>query len=107
MREWLVIESVRKHSVFAPDGADKPKGYVPRDAAEKLLGRDLGKTVWFTPEECKALRTCPEWTVDMPPDRPEDVPSLLYLSLFLMGVGTLLIFVGLYLLAHVATGVTH
>lgn len=59
MREWLVIESSGKNSVFA-SGAT-PMGYVPRDAAEQLLGRDLGGTVWFTREEGERMRSLPEW----------------------------------------------
>ncbi len=39
MREWLVIESSRKASPFADFDAKKV-GYIPRDEAEKLLGRD-------------------------------------------------------------------
>jgi hypothetical protein len=55
MREWLVIEDSGKNAVFAPDGSDKPKGYIPRDAAEELLGRDLGGTVWFTRGESEKI----------------------------------------------------
>lgn len=44
MREWLVIESAYKNAVFASDKA-KDDGYIPRDVAEPLLGRDLGGTV--------------------------------------------------------------
>jgi hypothetical protein len=51
MCEWLVIESAWKNAVFAPDDAKEPKGYIPRDVAEQLLGRDLGGMVWFTREE--------------------------------------------------------
>jgi hypothetical protein len=60
-REWLVIESSMKHAVFAPDHLRDQKGYIPRDAAEELLGRDLGGTVWFTREESAAMRQHPEW----------------------------------------------
>lgn len=66
MREWLVIENSRKNGVFAPDDAKKPLGYIPRDVAEPLLGRDLGGTVWFTKEEGERLRQCTEWTFDEP-----------------------------------------
>lgn len=61
MREWLVIEDSRKRAVFAPEGAQVPKGYIPRDAAEALLGKDLGGNVWFTPEESEKMRAHPEW----------------------------------------------
>lgn len=67
VREWLIIESSMARAVFAPDDARKPKGYIPRDAAEKLLGRDLGGTVWFTREESDAMRTHPEWREMEPP----------------------------------------
>ncbi len=61
MCEWLVIESSGKNAVFAPDDAKRPTGYVPRDAAERLLGRDLGGLVWFTKEESEKMRRLPEW----------------------------------------------
>ncbi len=67
MREWLVIESSWKYSIFA--GPDKnPVGYIPRDAAEPLLGRDLGGIVWFTREESQRLREHPEWSDTEPPE---------------------------------------
>ena len=49
-REWFVIESSRKYAVFAPDDAKMPRGYIPRDVVEQLLGRDLSGNVWFTQE---------------------------------------------------------
>jgi hypothetical protein len=61
MREWLVIEDSRKNTVFAPDDVKEPHGYIPRDVAEPLLGRDLGGTVWFTREESALMRAHPEW----------------------------------------------
>lgn len=61
MREWLVIESSWKNAVFAPDDAKKPMGYIPRDAAEQLLGRDLGRIIWFTRDEAQKMREHPEW----------------------------------------------
>ena len=60
MREWLVIESSMKNAVFAPPEASQ-KGYIPRDAAEQLLGRDLGGGQWFSHEESEAMRSHPEW----------------------------------------------
>lgn len=60
MREWLVIESSGKNSVFRPDDL-KPMGYIPRDVAEPLLGRDLSGTIWFTREEGDQMRRHPEW----------------------------------------------
>ena len=59
MREWLVIEDSRKGSIFAPEPT--VKGYIPRDAAEVVIGCDLGGTVWFTKEESAKLRGHPEW----------------------------------------------
>ena len=56
MREWLVIESAYKHAVFAADDERERTGYIPRDVAEPLLGRDLGGTVWFTKEESAKMR---------------------------------------------------
>lgn len=61
MREWLVIESSMKNGVFAPDEARMPKGYIPRDVAEGLLGRSLDGTQWFTREEGQLMRAHPEW----------------------------------------------
>jgi len=61
MREWLVIEHSWKNAVFGGDDAKKPTGYIPRDVAEPLLGRDLGGTVWFTKEESERMRAHPEW----------------------------------------------
>lgn len=60
MREWLVIESSGKNAVFAPDD-EKPRGYIPRDVAEPLLGRELGGIAWFTREESQQMRDHPEW----------------------------------------------
>lgn len=70
MREWLVIEGSGKNGVFAPDGEKNPKGYIPRDIAEPLLGRDLGGMVWFTREESERMRGHPDWTNTEPPARP-------------------------------------
>ncbi len=66
MREWLVIESSMAHVVFAPPGADK-KCYIPRDVAEKLLGREIKGSVWFTREESEKMRAHPEWRDTEPP----------------------------------------
>ena len=66
MREWLVIEHSWKNAVFASDDAKKPMGYIPRDVAEPLLGRDLGGTIWFTREEGERMRRHPEWRDDKP-----------------------------------------
>lgn len=60
-REWLVIESSGKNAVFAADSDKVPRGYIPRDAAERLLGRDLGGRVWFTREDSEKMRGHPEW----------------------------------------------
>lgn len=60
MREWLVIESARNKAVFAPDSG-YPPGYIPRDVAEKLLGRDLGGRVWFRKDESDKMRAHPDW----------------------------------------------
>lgn len=70
MREWLVIEDSMKNGVFAPDDAKKPHGYIPRDAAEQLLGRDLGGMEWFTQEESDLMREHPEWRDTEPPHSP-------------------------------------
>lgn len=69
MREWLVIEDSRKNSIFAPDSTKQPMGYIPRDAAEQLLGRELvsDRVTWFTKEEGKKMRGHPEWRNDEPP----------------------------------------
>lgn len=48
-REWLVIESTSKRSVFRNDG-QRPSGYIPRDAAEAFLGRSMEGVIWFTAE---------------------------------------------------------
>ena len=68
MREWLVIESSWARSMFADDKL--PVGYIPRDTAERLLGRDLGGTVWFTREESQQMRSHPEWREDEPQGTP-------------------------------------
>lgn len=65
MREWLVIESSRRGTVFAPQGSDK-KGYIPRDVAEKLLGRPMEGTQWFTREESEMLRGHAEFSETEP-----------------------------------------
>lgn len=75
MREWLVIEDSRKNGVFAPDEAGKPKGFIPRDVAERVLGRRLEGTQWFTREESDLMRQQPEWTTDLDnPAVPFDEP---------------------------------
>jgi hypothetical protein len=66
MREWLVIESSWKNGTFAMAKEKVPKGYIPRDVAESVLGRDLGGTVWFTQEESAVMRRHPEWRTDPP-----------------------------------------
>lgn len=62
MREWLVIESSWNKAVFVPDGG-YPPGYIPRDVAEKLLGRVIedGRVTWFTAAEGEKMRQHPEW----------------------------------------------
>lgn len=74
MREWLVIEDSRKNTVFAPDESKIPRGYIPRDAAEALLDRDLGGCVWFTQEDSEKMRAHPEWLTTEPPsdENPEN-----------------------------------
>lgn len=67
MREWLVIECSWKNSVFASDTDKVPRGYIPRDVAEPLLGRDLGGTVWFTADESRKMYEHPEWRNTEPP----------------------------------------
>lgn len=59
MREWLVIEPSWKNSAFAPES--RAVGYIPRDFAEKLLGRPLEGHVWFTEEETLRMRASPMW----------------------------------------------
>ncbi len=61
MREWLVIDNSWKYGIFATDDQKKPKGYIPRDVAEDLLGRDLGGMTWFTREESAKMHAHPEW----------------------------------------------
>ena len=61
MREWLVIEDSRKCGVFAPLEASVPKGYIPRDVAEQILGRSMEGTQWFTKEDTAKMRASPEW----------------------------------------------
>lgn len=61
MREWLVIENSWSKSVFATDADKVPSGYIPRDAAEALLGRTMTGAVWFTREEGEKMRAHPEW----------------------------------------------
>ncbi len=61
VREWLVIESSMKHGVFIPPEVRDAKGYIPRDVAETLLGRNLSGMIWFTREESKTMRTHPKW----------------------------------------------
>ncbi len=66
MREWLVIEDSRKNSVFAPDDFNGPAGYIPRDVAERILGRALNGTAWFSNSESEWLRRHPEWRETAP-----------------------------------------
>lgn len=68
MREWLVIESSAKNMVFSSEELRNRKGYIPRDVAEKLLGRALGGMVWFTREESAAMHAHPEWRDNLPPE---------------------------------------
>lgn len=62
-REWLVIESSRKFAVFSADeDRTTPKGYIPRDVAEALLGRSISDGAeWFDARTCAAMRAHPEW----------------------------------------------
>jgi hypothetical protein len=74
LREWLVIEDSASRMVFGAAFA-KPPGYIPRDVAEPLLGRDLGGTVWFTREEGKKMRMHPEWRDTEPLGKVVPPPS--------------------------------
>jgi hypothetical protein len=65
MREWLVIEDSRKNGVFAPPESKNPRGFIPRDVAERILGRRMEGTQWFTREESELMREQPEWTDSM------------------------------------------
>ena len=74
MREWLVIESSMKNAVFADDEMRNRKGYIPRDVAERLLGRSLvepGRYTWFTREEGERMRGHPEWRDTQPTSREQ------------------------------------
>ena len=64
MREWLVIENSMKNAVFAPNNTRRrsKKGYIPRDVAESLLGRNLGGNVWFSRKDSKLIQSHPEWS---------------------------------------------
>ena len=62
-----MIESSGKNAVFADDDAKKPRGYIPRDVAEKLLSRDMSGTIWFTKEDGDKMRAHPEWSNTEPP----------------------------------------
>lgn len=66
MKEWLVIEKSCSRSLFATE-EDHRKGYIPRDIAEKLLGRSMDGTVWFTLEESELMRAHPDWLDTEPP----------------------------------------
>jgi len=70
MREWLVIEDSRKCGVFAQLEASAPKGYIPRDAAEALLGRSMEGTQWFTKEDTAKMRAHPEWRDTLDDEHP-------------------------------------
>lgn len=67
MREWLVIESSGKNSVITTDDDKRPRGYIPRDVAEELLGKDLGGIAWFSRSESQLMREHPEWRDLEPP----------------------------------------
>ena len=67
MREWLVIELTRGRGVFAEDAEREWKGYIPRDAAEAILGRSMDGTVWFNSDESEKLHAHPEWRDSEPP----------------------------------------
>lgn len=70
-REWLVIESAYKRAVFRDKEDDRPCGYIPRDVAEKLLGRSMNGSVWFSREESALMQAHPEWR-----DNLEDSPDV-------------------------------
>lgn len=73
MREWLVIEDSRKNAVFAPEEAKAVKGFIPRDVAERILGRRMDGNQWFTREESDLMRAHPEWTTNI--DDVEEVST--------------------------------
>jgi hypothetical protein len=60
-REWLVVENSHAYSVFAPDGAKKIRGYIPRDAAEQITGRNIEGDYWFSKDEGDRMCAHPEW----------------------------------------------
>lgn len=61
MREWLVIENSWSRGVFASDDAKKVSGYIPREAAEHVLGRSMEGAQWFSREDSDKMRAHPEW----------------------------------------------
>lgn len=65
-REWLVIEDSMSKAVFATKEQEIPKGYIPRDVAEGLLGRSMEGIVWFSAEEGRLMRAHPEWRRELP-----------------------------------------
>ena len=71
MREWLVIGSAWKHSVFADHETGKEhEGYIPRDVVEGELGIQIDEgTHWFTREEGERMRAHPEWRTTPPPGK--------------------------------------
>ena len=73
-REWLVVGSIGANSAFAPEAGRLPRGHIPRDVAEQLLGRDLGGAVRFTEADGAALRGHPDWR-EGPPGGGEARPG--------------------------------
>lgn len=63
MTEYWVIEDSRKNAVFPPNESEILKGYIPRAVGEKIIGRKTknGESVFFTREQCAAMRAHPEW----------------------------------------------
>lgn len=63
MREWLVIESARKHAVFTDEPERSRKGYIPRDVVEGDLGIKIepdGRHTWFSREQLDTMHAHPE-----------------------------------------------
>lgn len=60
-REWLVIENSWSRGIFATEADKLPSGFIPREAAEHVLGRSMEGAQWFSKEDGEKMRAHPEW----------------------------------------------
>lgn len=66
-KEWWVIEDSRKRGVLSTEEQNKPKGYIPRDVGERIIGRKTknGECIWFTQDQIRRIKLHPQYRCNL------------------------------------------